>query len=60
MICSCAVCGKKVFIEDPSVWVYKSRNKYFCTYQCTRIYDKEEEQMTKVTLEQKKKAVDSL
>ena len=57
MISSCAVCGKKFYVEDPAVWVYRSMNKFFCTYPCTREYDMKEEPMKKVTLEQKKKAV---
>jgi hypothetical protein len=43
----------------PQLWAYKRGEFYFCTWSCLRLFDKEVGDMghTKITLEQKKKAV---
>jgi hypothetical protein len=49
----CPECGKKFFVEYPQMWRYKINGKFFCRYNCFR----RGQLMAKVTLEQKKKAV---
>ena len=61
MICKCPECGKEFDILYPSIWVYKSQGFYYCTYKCIRQHDKRGDEddlkRTKLTLEDKKGAV---
>lgn len=55
----CPVCGKQFPLLYPKLWGYKSGSVYLCTYSCMRTYENEgADNMQKVTLEQKKKAVE--
>ena len=38
---TCPVCGNKKFLLSPETYVYKIREKYFCSYSCKRKYEKE-------------------
>lgn len=43
----CPVCGKKFFVQWPTLWTYKRGApypKYFCSYKCVREYDKNKEE----------------
>ena len=59
----CPICEKEFEVLYPNLWRYKRGTakgpKYFCTYSCVRKYDEdgEHKKMSKLTLEQKKKAV---
>lgn len=65
---NCPVCGKKFFVQFTDLWAYrrghgKKNSKYICSWSCLRQYDKDHEKvkeesvLTKVTLADKKKAV---
>ena len=57
----CPVCGKEFHLLYPNAWGYKrntgKKNLYFCSWHCMREEEKERNEMKKLTLEQKKKAV---
>ena len=57
MITKCAACGKEIDILYPELWAYKKYGKiFYCTWKCFR--KKENEIMSKLTREQKEKAVE--
>ena len=57
MITKCAACGKEIDILYPELWAYKKYGKiFYCTWKCFR--KKENDIIGKITLEQKKKAVE--
>ena len=57
MITKCAACGKEIDILYPELWAYKKYGKiFYCTWKCFR--KKENEIMSKLTMEQKEKAVE--
>ncbi len=57
----CPVCGKEFHVLYPQAWGYKrntGKNKlYYCSWSCMRKEETERNEMKKLTLEQKKKAV---
>ncbi len=57
MVSKCQNCGKEFEVLYPQQWVYQLRNGFFCTYSCIKAYENKEVQMRKITLEEKKKAV---
>ena len=60
MFKKCPVCGKKFEMLHPSVWAYNiDKKQFFCSWTCLQKHraQKEEERL-KITLEQKKKAVE--
>lgn len=60
MIHQCPQCGKEFDVLWPHLWSYKRGQEFLCTYTCLRAYDegKEANKMQKITLEQKKQAVE--
>ena len=57
MITKCAACGKEFEVLYPELWAYKKYGKiFYCTWKCFR--KKENEIMSKLTMEQKEKAVE--
>ena len=60
MIHRCPQCGKEFEVLWPQLWSYKRGQEFLCTYTCLRAYDEEKEanEMQKITLEQKKQAVE--
>ena len=60
----CPECGKEFYVAYPDKWVYRRQHRntrtYYCSWRCYRVPEKkkEESKVTKVTLEQKKKAVE--
>lgn len=70
MVTNCEVCGKITAIMWPEFWVYKKGGCYYCSANCMAVADvkqrreksgfvKEDSEMKgKITLEQKKKAVE--
>ena len=71
MITNCPVCGKLTCIHWPEHWVYRRGSTYYCSENCMEIdmtrtisslnkavKRRKEQSMTKITLEQKKKAVE--
>ena len=61
MIITCPQCGKKRDVLYPDMWAYKKSGTYYCSYTCRRAAEREEEEekmnITKVSREQKKKAI---
>ena len=61
MTAKCRVCGKEFTVLYPQLYVYKRGTgngvRYFCSYSCSRIFDRKGCEKMKVTLENKKKAV---
>ena len=61
MTAKCRVCGKEFTVLYPQLYVYKRGTgngvRYFCSYSCSRIFDRKDYEKMKVTLENKKKAV---
>lgn len=57
MIGRCRNCGKEFEILYPDQWVYSLGNQYFCTYSCVTEFENKEGNMRKITLEEKKQAV---
>ena len=61
MTAKCRVCGKEFTVLYPQLYVYKRGTgngvRFFCSYSCTRIFDRKDCEKMKVTLENKKKAV---
>lgn len=70
MITNCPVCGKLTCIHWPEHWVYRRGPTYYCSENCMEIdmtrtlsalnkavKRRKDHSMTKITLEQKKKAV---
>ena len=57
----CAYCKKKFALLYPKVWGYQRNTGkgilYFCSWHCKREEEKERDEMKKLTLDQKKKAV---
>lgn len=55
----CAMCGKEFVVLYQDIWAYKRGEKWLCSWKCLRAYDKSKEgsSLRKVTLEDKKKAV---
>ena len=57
----CPVCGKEFAVLHPNMWRFKYDNRkrvyYYCKYSCFMEAEKERDEMKKLTLEQKKKAV---
>ena len=56
----CAWCGKRFGVLHTDLWAYKRGEKYFCSWKCLRANDKAKEgnSLRKITLEDKKKAVE--
>ena len=56
----CAVCGKGFVVLHQDLWRYRRGAKWLCSWSCLREYDKkkEERKLRKLTLEDKKKAVE--
>lgn len=56
----CAECGKEFVVLYQDIWAYKRGEKWLCSWKCLRAYDKSKEgsPLRKVTLEDKKKAVE--
>lgn len=58
---TCRQCGKEIDMLWPELWAYKAGNPpdYFCSWKCLRANEREDgERMHKLTLENKKKAVE--
>lgn len=55
-ICGC--CGDRFPVLRPDMWTYKRDGKYFCSWSCYREKEAKTEMGRKITLEQKKKAVE--
>ena len=55
-ICGC--CGDRFPVLRPDLWTYKRDGKYFCSWSCYREKEAKTEMGRKITLEQKKKAVE--
>lgn len=55
----CAMCGKEFVVLYQDIWAYKRGDRWLCSWKCLRAYDKSKEgsSLRKVTLEDKKKAV---
>lgn len=55
----CAECGKEFVVLYQDLWRYRRGEKWLCSWKCLRAYDKSKEgsSLRKVTLEDKKKAV---
>ena len=57
----CPVCGKTFSVLRPHMWRFKyddrKRTHYYCRYSCFMEAEKERDEMKKLTLEQKKKAI---
>ena len=59
MITNCPVCGKAFDVLWPQLYRYRRDGKYLCSYQCMVQYDRKEgKEMTKISPEQKRKAVE--
>ena len=58
---ACPVCGNNFSVLYPDLWRYKYNSGkkifFYCSYSCKREAEKERDEMKKLTLEQKKKAV---
>ena len=56
----CPVCKKKFDMMHPSLWAYNiNKKQFFCSWKCLQKHRaQEEERKLKITLEQKKKAVE--
>lgn len=56
----CAECGKEFVVLYQDIWAYKRGEKWLCSWKCLRAYDKSKEgsSLRKVTLDDKKKAVE--
>lgn len=60
MIVKCPVCRKSVDILHADQWAYNiNKKQYFCSWKCLQKYraQKEESKLGKITLDQKKRAV---
>lgn len=58
---TCRQCGKEFDVLWPELWAYKAGNPpaYFCSWKCLRANERKDgERMNKLTLENKKKAVE--
>ena len=58
---TCRQCGKEFDVLWPEIWAYKAGNPpaYFCSWKCLRANERKDgERMNKLTLENKKKAVE--
>lgn len=57
---ACTNCGRHFGVLHTDLWAYKRGCSYFCSWKCLRAFDKSKEgtRMRKVTLEDKKKAVE--
>lgn len=54
----CEVCEKYFTVLHPDKWVFRKGILWFCSWKCLRVYEERIEKMPKkITLEQKKKAV---
>jgi len=57
----CPVCGKTFSVLRPHMWRFKynagNKTYYYCKYSCFMEAEKERDEMKKLTLEQKKKAI---
>lgn len=57
---ACTNCGRHFGVLHTDLWAYKRGGSYFCSWKCLRAFEKSKEgaHMRKVTLEDKKKAVE--
>ena len=57
----CPICGKEFSVLHPNMWRFKynagNKTYYYCKYSCFMEAEKERDEMKKLTLEQKKKAI---
>ena len=59
----CPTCGKGFPVLHPNMWRFKAENRknhkidYYCRYSCFMEAEKEKDEMRKLTLEHKKKAI---